>query len=81
MMKLVHSVHVYVCLVFLLSITEASDEAKVDKVHVDCSTLRLGQFICPNPSIDQIDPDTQQFRGCIKGKEIPSEGEAEGTVF
>lgn len=56
----------------------SSDEA-AEKVIVDCTTLRLGQFICPDPSINQIDPDTQQFRGCEKGKEFPSEGEAKGT--
>lgn len=56
----------------------ASDEVKSDKnVIVDCSTLRLGQYICPDPSKDQIDPVTQQFYGCTKGNNIPSEGEAE----
>ncbi|XP_068631686.1 TM2 domain-containing protein biscotti isoform X2 [Battus philenor] len=65
-----------VCLVF--SYSYASDEAKIEKVvSVDCSSLRLGQYICPDPSINQIDPDTQQYRGCTKGKTIPSEGEAD----
>lgn len=60
-------------------VVTASDDAKSDKVvTVDCSTLRLGQYICPDPIMDQINPDTQQFQGCVKGKEIPSEGEAEG---
>ncbi|XP_047529672.1 TM2 domain-containing protein CG10795 [Vanessa atalanta] len=58
--------------------TYASDEVKGDKsVIVDCGTLRLGQYICPDPSLNQIDPDTQQYRGCTKGKDIASEGEAE----
>ncbi|KAF6215824.1 hypothetical protein GE061_000159 [Apolygus lucorum] len=36
-------------------------------VHrTDCSTLRLGQFICPDPEYDLIDPATQQPRGCTK---------------
>lgn len=67
-----------VCLLclYFCSLTVGSDEVKVELV--DCSTLRLGQYICPDPSINQIDPDTQQFRGCVQGKEIPSEGEAEG---
>ncbi|KOB76835.1 TM2 domain-containing protein, partial [Operophtera brumata] len=56
----------------------ASDDVKSVKVEpVDCSTLRLGQYICPDPAEDQIDPDTQQFKKCVMGKEIPSEGEAE----
>lgn len=59
----------------------ASDEVKSDKnVIVDCNTLRLGQYICPDPSKDQIDPVTQQFYGCTKGQDIPSEGEAEGKI-
>lgn len=62
--------------------TYASDESKTNKsVVVDCSTLRLGQYICPDPSINPIDPVTQQFKGCIKGKEIPSEGEADGKIL
>nr|XP_021191356.2 TM2 domain-containing protein CG10795 [Helicoverpa armigera] len=67
------------CLLFLYARARAAtDEAKADKsVTVDCSTLRLGQYICPDPNVDQIDPDTQQFKGCVKGKEIPSEGEAD----
>ncbi|XP_039753745.1 TM2 domain-containing protein CG10795 [Pararge aegeria] len=56
----------------------ASDDAKSDKnVVVDCSTLRLGQYICPDPNKNQIDPNTQQFAGCTKGKDVPSEGEAD----
>ncbi|KAI8436016.1 hypothetical protein MSG28_004148, partial [Choristoneura fumiferana] len=58
----------------------ASQPNEVKVELVDCSTLRLGQYICPDPSINQIDPDTQQFRGCVQGKEIPSEGEAEGAI-
>lgn len=65
---------------FMFTLVSCSDDAaKIDKtVKVDCSTLRLGQFICPHPEKDQIDPATQQFIGCVKGKDIPSEGEAEG---
>ncbi|XP_035433025.1 TM2 domain-containing protein CG10795 [Spodoptera frugiperda] len=66
-----------ICLLFLYSGVGASVEAKGDKVVVDCSTLRLGQYICPDPNKDQIDPNTQQFAGCVKGKEVPSEGEAD----
>ncbi|KAH1007644.1 TM2 domain-containing protein CG10795 [Dendroctonus ponderosae] len=33
---------------------------------VNCSTLRMGQFLCPDPSYDLIDPVTQEIRGCTK---------------
>lgn len=73
---------VHICLLLMCSRVWASDDGKGDKVAtVDCSTLRLGQYICPDPTIDQIDPDTQQFKGCVKGKEIPSEGEADGMFI
>lgn len=41
--------------------------------EVDCTTLRLGQYICPDPDYDQVDPKTQQFFGCTK------ENKAKGT--
>ncbi|XP_066245360.1 TM2 domain-containing protein CG10795 [Euwallacea similis] len=33
---------------------------------IDCGTLRMGQFLCPDPSYDLVDPKTQQIRGCTK---------------
>lgn len=35
-------------------------------VEVDCSTLRIGQYMCPDPNINHIDPKTQQPIGCTK---------------
>lgn len=36
-------------------------------VEVDCgNTLIMGQFMCPDPSINHIDPHTQQPHGCTK---------------
>lgn len=35
-------------------------------VEVDCSKLRIGQYICPDPSINHIDAKTQQPYGCTK---------------
>ncbi|XP_065338285.1 TM2 domain-containing protein CG10795 [Cloeon dipterum] len=32
--------------------------------EVDCGTLRMGQYLCPDPAIDHIDPQTQQPRNC-----------------
>lgn len=34
--------------------------------EVDCSTLLLGQYMCPDPSVDYIDAKTQQPYGCTK---------------
>jgi hypothetical protein len=36
--------------------------------HVECSTLRMGQYICPDPDpeYNYIDPKTQQPYGCTK---------------
>lgn len=30
----------------------------------DCTTLLMGQYLCPDPSRKQIDTKTQQFYGC-----------------
>ncbi|XP_030756819.1 TM2 domain-containing protein CG10795 [Sitophilus oryzae] len=38
----------------------------VNETVVNCSTLRMGQFLCPDPDYDLIDPKTQQIRGCTK---------------
>ena len=34
--------------------------------EIDCSNLRMGQYICPHPDYDFIDPKTQQPKGCTK---------------
>ena len=34
---------------------------------VDCSSLRMGQYLCPDPAyMDFIDPVTQQPKDCTK---------------
>lgn len=38
----------------------------VNGYEVDCTDLKMGQYICPDPAYDQIDPKTQQFYGCTK---------------
>lgn len=50
---------VLIILPFLLRYVSAADSFKVD-----CSTLRLGQYICPHPDIEYMDPKTQQPIGC-----------------
>ncbi|CAH0550989.1 unnamed protein product [Brassicogethes aeneus] len=36
--------------------------------ETDCNSLLMGQYICPNPEYDLIDPKTQQLKGCTKEK-------------
>lgn len=52
-------------LLFLLLATELSDGADYT-YEIDCNNLRMGQYICPHPDYDFIDPETQQPRGCTK---------------
>ncbi|CAG9762399.1 unnamed protein product [Ceutorhynchus assimilis] len=33
---------------------------------IDCNNLRMGQYLCPDPSYNLVDPKTQQIRGCTK---------------
>ncbi|XP_020798888.1 TM2 domain-containing protein CG10795 [Drosophila serrata] len=41
--------------------------ARTHEVNVDCNELRMmGQFMCPDPARNHIDPKTQQLRGCTK---------------
>lgn len=44
----------------------------ISPVKVDCNTLRLGQYLCPDPAYDFIDPKTQQIRGCTKENKAKS---------
>ncbi|KAF2880690.1 hypothetical protein ILUMI_25480 [Ignelater luminosus] len=34
--------------------------------EIDCNTLRMGQYICPDPKYHHIDSKTQQLKGCRK---------------
>ncbi|XP_065084848.1 TM2 domain-containing protein CG10795 [Ochlerotatus camptorhynchus] len=38
----------------------------LEAVEIDCSDLRMGQYLCPDPNVRHIDPKTQQLRGCTK---------------
>lgn len=39
---------------------------KTSEIEVNCQDLRLGQFMCPDPKKIEIDPKTQQLKGCSK---------------
>lgn len=39
--------------------------------ETECKHLRMGQFLCPDPAYDFIDPETQQLRGCTKDNVAP----------
>lgn len=40
--------------------------AKTPIYETECKNLRMGQFMCPDPAYEFIDPDTQQLRGCTR---------------
>ena len=35
-------------------------------VELDCKELLMGQFLCPDPNINHMNPKTQQPNGCTK---------------
>jgi len=60
---------VLIHLICFLPINYGNDENAehlIPSKLVDCNMLRMGQFICPDPSYDLVDPKTQQIRGCTK---------------
>lgn len=32
----------------------------------ECENLRMGQYLCPDPAYEFIDPETQQLHGCTR---------------
>ena len=50
----------------LLAIFPFGNGAEHSVYEIDCNNLRMGQYICPHPDYDFIDPKTQQPRGCTK---------------
>lgn len=61
--------------VLFLSLVKFGQGSTVMENKVDCGTLRMGQYMCPDPDVNYIqqliDPKTQQLRGCTpenKGK-------------
>ncbi|XP_019882779.1 TM2 domain-containing protein CG10795 isoform X2 [Camponotus floridanus] len=60
-----HSVRLLNGLLILLPTIAFCDGAN-GTYEIDCNNLRMGQYICPHPDYDFIDPKTQQPRGCTK---------------
>lgn len=50
-------------IIILILLNELYEIVAVD---IDCSTLRVGQYMCPDPNINHIDSQTQQPIGCTK---------------
>jgi len=46
--------------------------------EIDCNNLRMGQYICPHPNYDFIDPKTQQPRGCTKENKAKGRDPSDG---
>lgn len=43
-----------------------------NQITVDCNTLRMGQYLCPDPLYELIDSKTQQIKGCTKENKAKS---------
>lgn len=50
-------------IIILILLNELYEIVAVD---INCGTLRVGQYRCPDPKIDHIDPKTQQPIGCTQ---------------
>lgn len=53
--------HFCLTIVFLLFVVQQTNE-----IELDCPELRMGQYLCPDPNVNHIDPKTQQPYGCTK---------------
>lgn len=51
---------------FLLIVLILLNDYVIEAIDVDCSQLRIGQYMCPDPDINYIDAKTQQPIGCTK---------------
>lgn len=47
----------------LFNIANVRGESTLGTYETNCSSLRMGQYMCPSP---EIDPSTQQPKGCTK---------------
>lgn len=61
-----HHFYCHWCLIFLalfVTLNNVKGESTFETYETNCSSLRMGQYICPPP---EIDPLTQQLKGCTK---------------
>lgn len=54
---------------YILQFSKASESSRPNFI-IDCSTLRMGQYLCPDPDPNyvetMVDPKTQELRGCTQ---------------
>ncbi|XP_011504227.1 PREDICTED: TM2 domain-containing protein CG10795 isoform X2 [Ceratosolen solmsi marchali] len=60
----------FVLLLFFVPISNGAEYT----YEIDCNNLRMGQYICPHPDYDFIDPKTQQPKGCTKDNKAKADG-------
>lgn len=65
----------FCCILLLLFCSAPLSNGADYTYEIDCNNLRMGQYICPHPDYDFIDPKTQQPKGCTK------ENKAKGKLF
>lgn len=51
---------------FIYNTQPSQGPVKTILYETECKNLKMGQFLCPDPAYDFIDPETQQLRGCTK---------------
>ncbi|XP_057338039.1 TM2 domain-containing protein CG10795 [Microplitis mediator] len=56
----------YLLVIIIINVLAINIHGTEYDYKVDCSNLRIGQYICPHPKYDIIDRSTQQIRGCTK---------------
>lgn len=47
--------------ILMLAVKEINADISLHSYETNCTTLQMGQYLCPSP---EIDPLTQQPKGC-----------------
>lgn len=53
----------HISIIYFILMNKIGENVAVD---IDCTQLRIGQYICPDPNINHIDAKTQQPIGCTE---------------
>jgi len=61
----------YWCIFSVISVHNVEIRHANRTYEVDCNKLRMGQYICPDPKLIEIDLNTQQLKGCTKENVAP----------